>query len=243
MRSEHPNNYPASEAPKPFREILAGISQALPIMLGYIIVAGSFGILAREAGFAAWQAVAMSTFVFAGAAQFIALSMFTATVNPAAIIITTFLVNLRHILMSASLAPFLQGLKNHSYALLGWGITDETFALNSTVYREKPRHYWFIYGTNFASYSAWVGGTAAGAYWGTLIPGIDQLPLGFVLPAMFISLLVMQITDRVMLLACLIAAGLSIAFSLLLAGNWNIVLAAVVTATILVEWEKWINYG
>jgi 4-azaleucine resistance transporter AzlC len=223
----------------PVGELAAGVSQATPIMLGYVVLAMAFGILAREAGLTILETVAMSVIVFAGASQFIAAGMFAAAMSPATIILTTFLVNLRHILMSASLAPYLRGLKLHSYALLGWGITDETFAVHSTVYRERRRHHWFIYGTNFAAYAAWVSGTVIGALFGSIVPGIDQLPLGFALPAMFICLLVMQLSDRLVLYAGVLAAGLSLLFGQLWEGNWNIILATVLTATIVSGWEKW----
>lgn len=233
----------AIKSVNPPAELAAGVSKALPIMLGYVVLAIAFGILSREAGLTVLETVAMSVIVFAGASQFIAAGMFAAAMSPATIILTTFLVNLRHILMSASLAPHLRGLKFHSYALLGWGVTDETFALNSTVYREEPRHHWFVYGTNFAAYAAWITGTVVGALFGSIVPGIEQLPLGFALPAMFICLLVMQLSDRLLLYAAVLAGGLSLLLGQLIEGNWNIILATVITATIASGWEKWKSSG
>ncbi|MEW6540823.1 MAG: AzlC family ABC transporter permease [Bacillota bacterium] len=227
----------------PSTELAAGATRAVPIMLGYVVLAMAFGILAREAGLTIPETIAMSVIVFAGASQFIAAGMFAAAMSPAAIIMTTFLVNLRHILMSAALAPHLRGLRFHSYALLGWGVTDETFALNSAEYGRQPRHHWFVYGTNFAAYASWITGTIIGAFFGSLVPGIEQLPLGFALPAMFICLLVMQLSDRLLLYSAVLAGGLSLLLGQLLEGNWNIILATVVTATAASGWEKWKSSG
>lgn len=232
-----------TEAANLAAELAAGVSHAVPIMLGYVVLAMAFGIMAGEAGLTILETIAMSVIVFAGASQFIAAGMFAAAMSPATIILTTFLVNLRHILMSASLAPHLRGLRVHSYALLGWGITDETFALNSTVYRERPRHHWFMYGTNFAAYAAWIAGTVIGVLFGSIVPGIEQLPLGFALPAMFICLLVMQLSDRLLLCAGVLAGGLSLLLGQLLEGNWNIILATILSATIASGWEKWKSSG
>lgn len=233
----------AAKTVSPAGEFAAGASKAVPIMLGYIVLAMAFGILAREAGLSLLETVAMSIIVFAGASQFIAAGMFAAAMNPTTIILTTFLVNLRHLLMGAALAPHLRGLKSYNYPLLGFGITDETFALNSTEFRKQPRHHWFMYGTNMASYAAWITGTVIGALFGSIVPGIEQLPLGFALPAMFICLLVIQLSDRLLLYAAVLAGGLSLLLGQLLEGNLNIILATVLTATIATGWEKWKTSG
>ncbi|MBO8129134.1 MAG: AzlC family ABC transporter permease [Peptococcaceae bacterium] len=224
---------------KPAQEFKLGALQAVPIMMGYFALSVAYGVLARDAGLSILETVAMSVLVYAGAAQFIAVGMFAAAMSPWAIIATTFLVNLRHLLMSTSLAPYFQRLRLSTLALLGTGITDETFALNSAELAKKRYHYFFTYGTNLASYSAWCTGSLVGAVCGSAIPGLDKLPLDFALPAMFISLLVMQLTDRLLIITAVLAGTLSLLFAMLLEGNWNIILATVLAATIAAGWEKW----
>lgn len=233
---------PAAHTPPPdgrWKEFTQGASKAVPIFLGYIALSLAYGILARDAGLGIFDTVAMSVFVFAGAAQFIAVGMLAVGVDPFTIIFTTFLVNLRHILMGASLAPYLQGLGFSSLALLATGVTDETFALDSTEYARHPHHHFFMYGAHLTSYAGWVGGSILGAVSGSLVPGLDRLPLDFALPAMFISLLVLQVNDRLLLAAALLAGAVSVACVLLLPSNWNIMVATLLVATIASGWEKW----
>ncbi|MEW6726442.1 MAG: AzlC family ABC transporter permease [Bacillota bacterium] len=227
----------------PREEFRHGVGKAVPIMLGYVALAIAYGVLAREAGLTLWETMAMSTFVYAGASQFIATGMFAAAMDPWTIIATTFLVNLRHILMSASLVRYVRKLRFFDLALLGTGITDETFALNSTEYAQRQRHHFFMYGTNLASYLAWNTGSLIGALSGTIVPGLDRLPLDFALPAMFISLLVVQVKDRLLLGTALIAGALSITGAMLVEGNWNIILATILAASIATGWERWKRSG
>lgn len=229
----------AASPAQPWSEFCAGARQAVPIFLGYLALSIAYGVLARDAGLSLFDTVAMSLFVYAGAAQFIAVGMFAAGMDPFTVVFTTFLVNLRHVLMGASLAPYLRGLGFPSLALLATGVTDETFALNSTEYARRPRHHFFMYGAHLTSYSGWVGGSLIGAAGGSLIPGLDRLPLDFALPAMFISLLVLQVRDGLLAAAALLAAAVSVACALLLPGNWNIIVATLLVATLASGWEKW----
>lgn len=226
-------------AGNPAGEFMAGAGKAVPVMLGYLPIAIAYGVLAREAGLSVWETTAMSLFVFAGAAQFIAVGMFAALMTPFTIIFTTFLVNLRHLLMSASLAPFFRGRKFTTLALLGTGLTDETFAVNYAEFNKKPRTHYFMFGVNLAGYSAWVGGSFLGAMAGQFIPGLDRLPLDFALPAMFICLLIIMLENNLMLAMAVLAGGLSLLLALWIEGNWNIILATVIAATVGAGWEKY----
>ena len=91
------------------KQFLNGVRQALPIVLGYIPVGFAYGVLAQKNGLGLFNAVAMSVIVFAGSAQLISAGLFGAAASPFTLIFTTFVVNLRHLLMSAALAPKLKG--------------------------------------------------------------------------------------------------------------------------------------
>src|SRR5689334_12770647 len=82
-----------------------GLTAAWPICLGFLPIGLSLGVLAQKAGLLPWQVAAMSFLVFAGGSQFIAVGMLAAGASVVTIIGTTFLVNLRHLLMSSALAP------------------------------------------------------------------------------------------------------------------------------------------
>ena len=86
-----------------------GLLASGPVCLGYIPIGIAFGVLAQKAGFTPFETGLMSLIVFAGSSQFIAVSMFAAGAGAASIIATTFVVNLRHLLMSSSLSLFFRG--------------------------------------------------------------------------------------------------------------------------------------
>jgi predicted branched-subunit amino acid permease len=104
--------------------------QALPIVLGYVPVGFAYGVLAQKSGLSTANTLAMSLIVFAGSAQLIAVGLFAAMASPLSIVLTTFVVNLRHLLMSAALAPHLRSWTKAQIAALTTELTDETFALH-----------------------------------------------------------------------------------------------------------------
>ena len=108
---------------------LAGAGKALPVVLGYLPLGFAYGALASLAGISLPYIVLMSLLVFAGSGQFIAVNMYAAGAGSLSIIATVFLVNLRHLLMSASLSPYLQKFPRQSLPLVAFGLTDENYAL------------------------------------------------------------------------------------------------------------------
>ena len=118
--------------PSPDRSaLIAGARAAGPICLGYLPIGLAFGVLAQKAGLAPWQVAAMSVLVFAGSAQFIAVAMLQEGAAAAAIVVTTLVINLRHFLMSSALSVPLRGRGRGFLALFAYGVTDESFAVNS----------------------------------------------------------------------------------------------------------------
>ena len=115
--------------------VKGGIKAAWPICIGYIPLGLAFGILAQKAGFDWLDIGIMSAIVFAGSSQFIAVSMLGAGAAPPSIILTTFAVNLRHVLMSSALAVHLHGVSRRFLSLFAYGVTDESFAVNIVRFR------------------------------------------------------------------------------------------------------------
>lgn len=185
-----------------------GIKQGTPIALGYIPIGTTFGLLARSNGIPNHITILMSVLVFAGASQFITVNLIALGAGHLEIVTTTFLVNLRHLLMSASLAPkFEKDLSKKIKSLIGFGITDETFALASLKDTDNIKTE-FILGVNFIAYSSWVGGTILGVFFGDLLPTVLQNSLGIALYAMFIGLLVPKLKQsRSFLIVSGIAMG------------------------------------
>ena len=111
---------------------LNGLVQALPIVLGYVPVGFAYGVLAQKAGLSTLMTLLMSVIVFAGSAQLIAVGLFSAGMDPLSIILTTFVVNLRHMLFSAALSPKMGSWRNPGLAGFAFELPDGTFALHAT---------------------------------------------------------------------------------------------------------------
>lgn len=207
-----------------------GIRDAVPIVLGYLPIGMAFGMLAVNKGLTAFQASAMSVFIFAGSAQLVSIEMIASGAAAAAIIAMTFLVNLRHLLLSASLSLHLRNLPLYYYPFLGFLITDESFAVGmSKINNQKNKHRYF-FGLGLTAYLGWVSSSAVGAFLTGFINFGGGGALDFVLPAMFIVLLVMQISSKSEIIVAIFSALLSIFFALTIDGSWNIILATVLAS-------------
>jgi 4-azaleucine resistance transporter AzlC len=207
-----------------------GIRAAWPICLGYVPIGLAFGVLAQKAGLSPLAIGLMSALVFAGSAQFIAVAMLGAGAGIAAIIATTFTVNLRHLLMSSALSVYLKGLHRRWLALFAYGITDESFALNLVRFREGGWDWRRALTVNHVTNAFWVASTVIGGLGGAFIPahafGIDYALMG-----MFLCLLVYQLRGRLYVLTGLIAGAAAVVLSVLIPGNSYIVVASVIAAT------------
>lgn len=213
--------------------IFSGSKAATPIVLGYLPVGIAFGVLGANSGLTWLEVMGFSVLVFAGSAQFIGISLLASGVAFSAIILTTFVVNLRHLLMSTALAPKLKDSPRGILAFLSYFITDETFAIAVTSMPEKER-WQYMLGLNLTAYGSWVAATAIGVFLGSSIPDINAwgLSLSFVLPAMFIALLSFQPRERTQLWVGLSSAIISVLVGLFWEGNWNIIIGAVLAAAI-----------
>jgi 4-azaleucine resistance transporter AzlC len=221
-------------------ELRGGAKKAFSIVLGYLPLGFAYGALANLAGLELPLIVVMSLLVFAGSAQFIAVNMLEGGAAGAAVIATVFIVNLRHLLMSASLAPHLQTYPRRVLPLLAFWLTDENYALACGEFRRYERSYLFIIGLFGTAYAGWVLGGALGGLLGHFFDGRDAaLTMGYALYAMFIFLIVIQATEKRLLLAASISGLLAVIFYLSVPGSWYIILATACTATLGVLTEKW----
>ncbi len=212
--------------------VLAGIVKAIPVVLGYLTVGFAYGVLARNAGLSVFFTVLMSLLVYAGSAQLISVSFFAASANPLTIILTTFIVNIRHLLMAAAMVPHLEGWRPLQKVAFGLELTDETFGLHSVGFSEGKPDKSTVFAINITSQLAWISGSLLGAVLGGMIVDIRSLGLDFALPGMFIALLVFQLKSIKHVLVAL-AAGL-LSLILLSSGiqNWNVLIAACLAAGI-----------
>jgi len=162
-------------------------------VLGYLTIGFAYGVLATNAGLSARNVVLMSLLVYAGASQFIAAGLFAAGASPALIVLTTFVSNLRHLLMTASLAPHLSGWRWPRLALFGYQVTDETFAVHAARLSSEPVRPAEAFSLNVVAQAAWVSGSWLGVLGGQVLPDPRPWGLDYALPALFVALLVLQI--------------------------------------------------
>lgn len=213
-----------------------GIKAGLSIAIGYFPIALTFGLLAKTTGLSMWEATAMSIFVFAGAAQYISLTLISTGVDPILIVLNTFVVNIRHFLMTASLNEKMQPDARWKKAIYAFGVTDETFSVLATQTRDNIRTS-FAAGVILISYGSWVVFTALGHVIGANLPEFLKAAMSIALYAMFVGLLVpsMKGNRKVTLLALFGAAIHSALYwSGLLSTGWAI-LVATLSSAILVE--------
>ncbi|TDV49257.1 4-azaleucine resistance transporter AzlC [Pseudomonas graminis] len=136
-----------------------GLRDSVPMLVGIAPFGIIFGTLAGVGGLTLWQAVGMSMFVYAGSAQFIVISLMSAGAGALVILLTTFIVNLRHVLYSATLQPQVQGMPQRWRLLLAFWLTDETFAIvqrHYLVHGRTPLAHWYWLGVASSLYACWV---------------------------------------------------------------------------------------
>jgi 4-azaleucine resistance transporter AzlC len=210
------------------QEFFHGIQAEIPILIGVIPFGMIYGVLAIDAGLLPPVAQAMSAIVFAGSSQFVSTQMFAVGSPGVMIILTVAVVNLRHMLYSASIAPYVVNLSRSWKWLLAYLLTDEAYAVSITHYRQpgdqRYRH-WFFLGAGLALWSSWQASTAAGIFLGSIIP--SDWPLDFTLALTFIALIVPGMKDKANLVVA-ITAGIVAVLAYNLPYKLGLILASLI---------------
>jgi 4-azaleucine resistance transporter AzlC len=197
-------------------EFWAGVRAEIPLLIGVFPFGLIYGALALNAGLSPAAAQAMSSIVFAGSAQFITTQLVHESAPMLVIVLTIAVVNLRHMLYSASLAPYLAALSTRWKMLLSYLLTDEAYAPTIIHYEKEgitPHSHWFLLGAGTSLWINWQISTALGIFLGAAIPAAWSLE--FALPLTFIAMLVPVLKDRPAIGAALSAGVVAlIAFSL-----------------------------
>jgi 4-azaleucine resistance transporter AzlC len=192
-------------------EFVSGVKDELPILVGTVPFGLIFGALALDSGIQARTAQAMSVIIFAGSAQFISAQLAGAGAPGLVIVLTAFVVNLRHLLYSASVAPHTRHLSTFWKWVLAYLLTDEAYAVTIVHYdREGDReagHYYFL-GAGLALWATWQVSTAAGITLGAVIP--PSWSLDFTLALTFIALVTPSLKDRAGVAAALTAGVVAV---------------------------------
>ena len=204
---------PRKPIPQPTRrgEFWAGVRDTLPLEIGGIPFGFIFGALALNSGFSPLAAMGLSLFVFAGSSQFISANLVAGGAALWVIVFTTFIVNVRHALYSATLSPHMKHLSQRWLLPLGFWLTDETFVIavaRYTAHDQSPYKHWYHLGSSLCMYISWNVSTLIGIVAGQTIPDLSKWGFDFALYVTFIGMLIPLIKSRPVLLATVVA-GLS----------------------------------
>ncbi len=204
-----------------------GIKDAIPLLGGYIPVAISFGLISMQSGFSVLETILISTFIYAGASQFLFVAMVASGAPLWLVVVMTLLINARHVVYGPNIAPYLN--KDSRWVLLMHGLTDQIFALAHARLPQLPseaRIGWYT-GAAVLAWFSWIGGTALGAIAGGELtqrwPMINDI-LPFALPALFLVLIIPRCNNP--LWALTIAASAIGALTLKVLGFPNIAIPA-----------------
>ena len=214
----------------PAGRVRDGVVASLALVPSVFVYGTVFGGLAVQAGLSGAQVLGMSVLVFAGASQFVAVPMLAGGAPALAIVVTTYVVNMRHYLMAATLAPSFRGFSRGWLALIAHVINDESFAV--AVARSRPPDAWIYVGSAVAIAGSFVVGVAVGIGLGGLVAQPERYGLDFAFPAVFLALVAVQLRQRADWLVAVSAAVLALALALVLPNNWHIVVAGLVVSVL-----------
>lgn len=212
-----------------------GVAACMPTVLGYLGIGFAAGVVEKGVGLSVLEILLLSLFVYAGSGQFIIAGLLAINAPISSIILTVFLVNLRHFLMSLSIVTHFKEGSILQNIFVGSLLTDESYGVLTTTLQEghKVTHQW-MYGLNIAAYATWCAANVAGGLLGNFIPDPTKFGLDFALTAMFLGLCLFQLelplkkqTKRTLLVAG------SVIFSLIMFMRYTTAEVAVIAATLI----------
>lgn len=217
-----------------------GAKDTFPLVVGAVPFGIIFGTLAETAGLSFAATMGMSLFVFAGASQFVSLSLLASGTAWPMIVVTTFVVNLRHMLYSATMVPFYKRLTPLWKMVLAFGLTDETFAVAVRRYNQadgvQDKHYYNL-GSMMFMYLNWNLCTFVGLTTGKAFPEISRWGLDFAMPATFIGIVIPYLVSKPMW-ASVVTAGTVSIFACGLPHKMGLMLAAIAGVMVGLACEK-----
>ena len=211
-------------------QYLRGLRAAVPVIIGFIPIGIAYAIIARQAGLSVGLSTFMSVGVFAGATQMMGAGMVGQGASIITIVITTFILNLRHLIMSTCVMNRMQPCSVWLRIIAAFGVTDESFAIFTTE-KEENSGIMFFLGLITGTYSSWVFGSFIGAVFSSFLPELVSASLGIALYAMFVGLLLPSLRDnsRLLLLAVMTAVCNRL-LCLIMASSWALIFSTLLCA-------------
>ncbi|MCL2309044.1 MAG: AzlC family ABC transporter permease [Proteobacteria bacterium] len=240
MNSASNDPIDSSAIPGARAEFLAGVRAEMPLLLGIVPFGLIYGVLGLAAGLPGWAIVAMSVIVLGGSSQVVFVQLWAVATPFSVIGATVGVVNLRHLLYSADMAPYLSSLPWRWKWLLSYLLTDEAYMAAVRRFRDGPatayRH-WFLLGTGATLWTGWVISTFVGVFVGRAIPASWSLEFSIALT--FIALLVMSVRRKSEICAALASGAAALALQSLPHKLWILAAAAIGMAVGLVVHRWW----
>ncbi|MEZ7195691.1 AzlC family ABC transporter permease [Pseudodesulfovibrio karagichevae] len=202
--------------------------RTLPVALSVFAYGMVYGLLTRQAGLTMAESALSSGLIFAGSSQFVALDMWSHPLPITALVFTTFIVNLRHVLMSASLTPWMRGLPSRTALPLLFLLVDESWAMTYGAVSRGKSDLGFLLGSGLLLWAAWMGATITGRLAGAVIPDPEAFGLDFAFTAVFLSLLAGLWKGRGDIPPWAVAAITALIVNHFLPGKWYIVAGGLV---------------
>ncbi|MGN7375770.1 AzlC family ABC transporter permease [Bacillus halotolerans] len=224
---------------------LQGFKDCVPTLIGYISIGLAAGIVGIASHLSVLEITLLSGLVFAGGSQFVICALLAANSPMSAIILTTFIVNLRNFLLSSALAPHFSKYSLVKNVGIGMMVTDESFGVASNkIVKKEPISDRWMFGLNLTAYACWVLSCVAGAVFGKWITDPETFGLDFAVTAMFLALLILQmehvvpakIKHYVSLIIYMVIA--MIVFSFFMPSHLAVIMSTIIVATIGVVTDK-----
>ena len=216
-------------------EFLDGFKKSLPIIMGYIPVSFTFGIMGRGEGLSAFHTVLISMTSFSSASQFAGVNIIIASGTFMELALTTFIINLRYSLMSLAMSQKIHKMSVVKKLIIGFGITDETFTVSS--FEQGKVSFPYMVGLSLFSYFSWITGTFLGATASDFLSLRLQNAMGIALYGMFLALIVPSSRDDSHILSVVILAlTISSVFRYLpllssVSSGWTVIIATIIAST------------
>ncbi|MCR4435715.1 MAG: AzlC family ABC transporter permease [Clostridiales bacterium] len=208
-------------------ELLKGFTDTIPLGISVSIYGIVYGVLAGKAGLSIFAVIAMSSFVFAGASQMAAVQMLALGSGPISVVLTIFIINLRHYLLAASIAPYLKDFSTRIKMVCAYFMTDESYAVTYNHFQKNEPSPFYFLGSGLNIYLFWGASGVLGYLSGSIIPPQVNYVFDFAFAAAFIGILVPMIKDMPVLVTVIASAAISIAGCLYIPGKWYILIAGI----------------
>ena len=221
-----------------YSQVWSGFKSLLPISSFVVIFGAAFGLAATQTGLDNSSIMLMSSFVFAGASQFATLELWGAQISLIPLIVTVFFINARHLLMGASLYPWLRHLPpNKRYSIL-LVISDANWALSLQAFNRGESGMGLLFGGGIALWLAWVLGTGLGFYFGNVIHHPALLGLDMVMACFLLAMVVGGHKNLRILIIWTIAACSSLLAYWYLPENSHVVVGALFGGIVGIFWKE-----